>query len=119
MILGIIPNLRKPELGSSLQSVVEWSASNDTQLLISTRITEHFPELENRSGITVVAEEEMADQADFLLAMGGDGTILAALRHAGGRQLPVLGINLGSLGFLADTSTKNMAEALDLLEAGT
>lgn len=119
MILGIIPNLRKPELGSSLQSVVEWSASNGAQLLISPRITEHFPELENSSGITVVAEEEMADQADFLLAMGGDGTILAALRHAGGRQLPVLGINLGSLGFLADTSPKHLAEALDLLVAGT
>jgi len=119
MILGVIPNLRKPELESSLQSVVEWAASNGTQLLISPGITEHFPELENHSGITVVAEEEMADRADFLLAMGGDGTILAALRHAGGRQLPVLGINLGSLGFLADTSPKHLIEALDLLVVGT
>ena len=42
--------------------------------------------------------------ADFLLALGGDGTILATARALKGKQLPIIGINVGKLGFLAEFS---------------
>jgi len=119
MILGVVLNLEKPQLQAALQGVLEWSASNGAELLIPHRVVERFPELENTPEVTLVVEDEIADQADYLLAMGGDGTILAALRYAGSRQLPVLGVNLGGLGFLADTSPDRLTEALDLLKEGS
>ena len=116
MRLGVIPNLEKPQLQEALQIVLEWSASNGAGILVSSRVVERFPEIESRAEVSVADEGDMAGLADFLLAMGGDGTILAALRHAGNRQLPVLGVNLGSLGFLADTSPSHLPEALDRLK---
>src|ERR1700741_3370297 len=47
-------------------------------------------------------------EADLTLVLGGDGAILRAARQMGYRQVPVLGVNLGKLGFLADLSSDEM-----------
>lgn len=119
MILGIISNIHKPELEDSLRSIVKWAADNTVSILIAPGVVERFPDLMKPDEVEMCPEEEMTSEADYLVAMGGDGTILAALRRAGEKQIPVLGINLGSLGFLADTSPRHINEALDTLKAGT
>ncbi|HMQ48649.1 MAG TPA: NAD kinase [Saprospiraceae bacterium] len=55
---------------------------------------------------------------DFFVTMGGDGTILAALAHVRDAQVPILGINLGRLGFLASIEKKRIREALNLVKRG-
>lgn len=119
MILGVIANLRKPELEDSIRKTVEWCGKNGSSLLVPPAVVERFPDIEGRTHIEIREEEGIADSADFMLAMGGDGTILAALRHAGEKEVPVLGINLGSLGFLADTSPGHVEQALESLKAGS
>jgi NAD+ kinase len=57
-------------------------------------------------------------EADLVVVLGGDGSILRAARQMGRRQLPVLGVNLGKLGFLADLSPDELATALPLVSAG-
>ena len=57
-------------------------------------------------------------EADFAVVLGGDGAILRACRQMGSRQLPVLGVNLGRLGFLADLSPSDFAARLDELTSG-
>lgn len=59
-----------------------------------------------------VSELEMADRADLVVALGGDGTVLRAMRLAGGHSVPVLGVNLGKLGFLAEVDVADLASAL-------
>jgi len=61
----------------------------------------------------VCAAEHCIDGADVLVAFGGDGTILAAAREVGKRGTPILGINLGKLGFLAEVAPEEMKEAID------
>lgn len=56
--------------------------------------------------------------AQFAIVLGGDGSILRAARLMDGRQLPVLGVNLGKLGFLADVRPEKLAHALSELRAG-
>src|SRR5262249_16479872 len=56
--------------------------------------------------------------ADIALVLGGDGAILRAARQMGRKQVPVLGINLGKLGFLADLSPEQVEKALPQLAAG-
>lgn len=56
--------------------------------------------------------------ADMVVVLGGDGSILRGCRQLGSRQLPILGINLGRLGFLADLSPHEFQAGLHLLAAG-
>lgn len=63
-------------------------------------------------------EEELAERADLLVVFGGDGTILRAARLAAGRGTPILGVNMGGFGFLAEVSTSDFAEAIPALLAG-
>jgi NAD+ kinase len=66
----------------------------------------------------VVAEPGSADSCDLVIALGGDGTTLAALHAAGPAGKPVLGIACGSLGALTATSADHLDEALEAIEAG-
>ncbi|MEN7344145.1 MAG: NAD(+)/NADH kinase [Pseudomonadota bacterium] len=59
-----------------------------------------------------IEESRLADEADLFVAIGGDGTMLYAARMAVGREIPLLGINLGKLGFLTDVSPDEMARSL-------
>ena len=57
-------------------------------------------------------------EADFFFSIGGDGTLLETVTYSGARQVPVLGINAGRLGFLATTSGERLHEVLPLLFEG-
>lgn len=58
-------------------------------------------------------------EADFILSIGGDGTLLETVTFSGAREIPVLGINTGRLGFLATTAREKTKEAIDDLINGT
>ena len=64
-----------------------------------------------------VPAESLAEQADLIIAVGGDGAMLSAARLAARIGIPMLGINRGRLGFLADVSPKDQLEPLDRLLA--
>lgn len=63
-------------------------------------------------------DELLLNDADLLVAIGGDGTMLYAARHAAEHGVPLLGINRGRLGFLADVSPEQMQESFDRVLAG-
>jgi NAD+ kinase len=66
--------------------------------------------------VDVVGEAELAEQADAVVSLGGDGTMLGALRLVARRPVPVLGVNIGSLGFLVEIQPDELPDALDRLE---
>ena len=55
---------------------------------------------------------------DFFITLGGDGTILSAITHVRGSKVPIMGINLGRLGFLASIEKKRIGEAVGLIRRG-
>lgn len=65
-----------------------------------------------------VAFDEMCNRSDFLVSLGGDGTLLSLVRHSYQFEKPVLGINAGTLGFLADIRIDDVSIFLDQLFAG-
>jgi NAD+ kinase len=67
---------------------------------------------------THVDEKELAASADLVVAVGGDGTLLHAARHVAARNVPLVGINRGRLGFLTDVSPEHMLETIDAILAG-
>ena len=67
---------------------------------------------------TRVAEEELAAAVDLIIAVGGDGTMLYACGVAGDNDVPLLGVNRGRLGFLADITPTEMLSTVDSVLAG-
>ncbi len=63
-------------------------------------------------------EEDLATRADLLVVLGGDGTILRGARLAASRGIPVVGVNMGGFGFLAELSTEDLQSAVPDLVAG-
>ena len=76
-------------------------------------------EFENLEYLVYANEEELKDfDADFLISLGGDGTILDATVLIQSKDIPILGINMGRLGFLANVAKSNIESSLDALFTG-
>jgi NAD+ kinase len=83
-------------------------------------------------GVTVLCEDELADKmgvpgrpaaeipslSDMLIVLGGDGTLISVAREAGALEKPILGVNLGSLGFLTEITTQELFPVLERILKG-
>jgi NAD+ kinase len=67
--------------------------------------------------IRIVSEKTMRT-SDLIIAIGGDGTVLSSARLVLGASVPILGVNAGKVGFLAETRVEELPEILDALQAG-
>mgnify|MGYP002778164993 CR=1 FL=1 len=90
---------------------------------IEVQLSEPFGVFLEKSGVrargmTVYSSRSQIFDADFFFSIGGDGTLLETVTHVGARQIPILGINTGRLGFLATTSPEKVSKALENLLAG-
>jgi NAD+ kinase len=65
---------------------------------------------------TAVAPGELGQRSDLIVSLGGDGTMLRAMRLADGQRTPVLGVNLGKLGFLAEVDVPDLPGALSAID---
>lgn len=115
--IGVIVNTTRlreyPEMVTSVQAAVEAMARAAHAVWLDTEgaRTLELPALAH-------SEDELASRAELLVAFGGDGTILRTARVAAGRGVPVLGVNMGGFGFLAEVSTEDLPGVLPDLLAG-
>lgn len=105
-------NLSKPEAIAVGRSVVQRLRKHKVEVLFSNALAQVLDESGTSTGAVDV-------DADLILCLGGDGTLLSTVRALEGKQIPVLGINLGGLGFLTAISSDDLEEALDTVLAGT
>ncbi len=101
------------EPGVVLDAIGAWAISHGNRLLMRAVDAARWD-----GEATVVSDAELAERADAVVALGGDGTMLGALRLVARRPVPVLGVNIGSLGFLVEVQPGELHEALDRLERG-
>lgn len=76
------------------------------------------PEIQNFGGLGTVSSNNIFKDSDFIICVGGDGTFLKAAREAYIYHVPVLGINRGSVGFLAEVETRDIEWAVDRMAEG-
>jgi NAD+ kinase len=99
------------DVREAVECVVRWAATAGVAL--SGPEDARFPEPVTRRALVDLAEE-----CDLMLALGGDGTMLGALRSAAPLGVPVLGVNLGRLGYLTEVDGQQLPEALEAVAAG-
>lgn len=111
LTLGLYAHWRKPGAGDSLHDLYQCLQ----KVGIKTLIEEKSAELIGLKGLTV---DQLRDQVDLFLTIGGDGTLLRLVRDLRGKMKPVMGINFGSLGFLTGFGGPSFAEAAKALASG-
>jgi len=102
-----------PETGATVDAIRARAGRDGVAVLLT-------PELARAAGDAGpgLPAAELVAAADCVVALGGDGTMLHAARAIGDTGVPLLGINLGSLGYLTDVPLPALGEALDRLLAG-
>ena len=113
---GIWANTDKPAFWKVLPDIVSWAKDKGLDLYITTRIESQLKDLDLDSQLIESADDFA--KLDFILTLGGDGTILSLARAVGDRSTPILGIHLGELGFLAEVILEDMFTRLDAVAAG-
>jgi NAD+ kinase len=106
--IGIISRPRRSDLCVVVPPLLEWLEARGIQTLIDEETANCLP-----NGSKGLTRQKVADSSQLLLVLGGDGTLLAAARLAAPRGIPVLPINMGSLGFLTNFTLQELHPALD------
>lgn len=111
-VVGIVANRRKPAVKDILADLFKWLAGKGISAVAWDELAGVLPECRTRP------LEEIGDGVDLVIALGGDGTLLTAARGVGDRLTPILGINVGSLGFLTEVVVDEFHQALDEIVKG-
>jgi NAD+ kinase len=101
----------KRDSAAAIAAITEWASARSATVL-------GLPDEIGRIACSAIAVDaaDLAERADILVSLGGDGTMLRAMRLITGRPTPVLGVNLGRLGFLAEIDVEELPLALSAFD---
>jgi len=110
--IGIISKPRKRDAGPVLTDLVKWLKEKEIEPLMDQETAGliDFDSSHKRPDIAILS--------DFIIVLGGDGTLISVARLIGSRGTPILGVNLGSLGFLTEVTLDEMYPLLEKILAG-
>jgi NAD+ kinase len=111
--IGIFSRPRRADITDIVRPLLEWLSKRGIRGIYDTETAASL-----RDGTEGQPRELLAHESDLLLVLGGDGTLLAAAREAAPRGIPILPINLGSLGFLTSFTLGELYPALEETIAG-
>ncbi|HEY7868904.1 MAG TPA: NAD(+)/NADH kinase [Methylomirabilota bacterium] len=107
--LGIVAKTDREEARTVLPRLLEWCAARDIQPVLEKETAGLCPEVTTPTA----GRPELPAQSDLLLVLGGDGTLLGMARLVGDLGVPILGVNLGGLGFLTALTVEELFPALE------
>ena len=111
--VGIISKPNKEQICVVVPALLEWLAQRGIRTICDTETASQCA-----PGVASLSREELPQKIDLLIVLGGDGTLLAAARLLGDRNVPILPVNLGALGFLTSVTLNELYPLLELLLEG-
>lgn len=116
--IGVVVKPHQPDALATLCRLTEWLNKRDITLVGGEEIERE--QIEHHTGCSVesVKQEDLGASVDLILVLGGDGTMIATARTLGDREVPVIGVNYGGLGYLAEFRIEELFSALETILAG-
>ena len=111
--IGIIANVKKELTKGVIEEIIGWADKNGFDFFICEELTLLVGHEEKS-----LSRADLGKESDVLISLGGDGTMLASARAVGEHQTPILGINLGGVGFLTEINSNDLCNALNKLKRG-
>lgn len=118
MKLAVIANPGKYSVKEPFIQALNWADENDVKIIFNSDLKKLYDGEDHPSARIVDSEAQAIDEADIVVAMGGDGTMLYTARLMRNISKPILGVNSGRLGFMAYTQMENLTKALECLKEG-
>jgi NAD+ kinase len=116
--VGVLVKPNHPEAVKTLCRLLEFFTARGVALVATPRADRELIERETGCALEVLEQDELAASVDLIVALGGDGTMIATARLLDNRHVPVVGINYGTLGYLTEVRVEEMTDALDAILAG-
>jgi NAD+ kinase len=112
--VGIVSKPNKPEVAQVVPPLMEWLRSHGYTFIVDPETAPHA------KGVESVSRGEMAGRnLNFVIVLGGDGTLLSAARAAAKAGIPIVGVNLGALGFLTEVPLEEFYPTLESIDRGS
>ncbi len=119
MRIGIIPNIHKENIFDVIQILTKKLNENDIEVLFDDSARDKYEQMNiELKSKGFVNQDELFKKSDFIISIGGDGTMLNTAFAAKDYNTPLLGINFGKLGFLAEFDTNNIDQLIKDLKSG-
>lgn len=110
--IGFVTNIEKDPTLQETRKMVDFVIKKGCEVYVSENFSDVHPD------VIATSSSEMYKSVDFVVVIGGDGTILRVARSAAIFDTPILGINFGTLGYLADVEKINAIDAIDKVLSG-
>ncbi len=112
--IGLVPNMSKPKSLELIPDVLETLEYLGIEHFLDKNVQKSFGELKT----TFILPKEMSEMVDMIIVFGGDGTYLNTASAVAGKEVPILGVNLGRLGFLTEIEIHELNWTLNQLYQG-
>jgi NAD+ kinase len=109
--IGIVANVKKPKVKSTVNRILRWAEKNKIGYCLTQQLSGIIGHKDK-----AVTLEKLPDCCHLVISLGGDGTMLASARAIGKKGNPILGINLGGIGFLTEITSDKIEKTLDRIK---
>ncbi len=110
--IAIFAKVHDPRCQDVANELVQWLEGRGLTPLVESHLSRHL------KGGDGAESRDIPDIADLVVVLGGDGTLISVARLVGDREVPILGVNLGSLGFLTEVTLDELYPALESCLSG-
>ena len=116
--VGVVAKPNHPEALKTTCHLAEWLDSHGLTFVGTPELDRERIESKTHCTLEIVESENLAANVDLIVVLGGDGTMIATSRMMGDYDVPVVGINYGTLGYLAEFRVEEMFTALESILEG-
>jgi len=111
--IGIIAKKNKPETVAIAGDLAEWLRPKKVQVYIEEEMGKLLSQTRSQHYLKSIKREEIPTDIEMIVVLGGDGTLLSVARQVWNKNIPILGVNLGGLGFLTEITLDELYPVLE------
>ena len=116
--IGIIAKQNKPEALPIVRNLVAWLQPKKIEVYLEEGMVKQFRPPLTGPHLNSVRREDLPEDVEMIIVLGGDGTLLSVARLVGDQEVPILGVNLGGLGFLTEITLEELYRVMEKVVQG-